>query len=219
MIATATILIAAGVIACTLGAKLFKLLLPLIGFITGFMVGFLGFQGVFGAGAVSSVMAVLIALVFGLLLAILSYAFFDIAVKVFAVAVGASAFSYLGVALGLSADGFVVFLMTIAGGILAGIYAFKNNISPGMIIAVTSLLGVAYILVGLMLAVGNVTLDDIAQTGVVPTLVRVVDQSFLWFFVWVGGSLISMQLQRRLLIANLVSRAFEYDERELAGKK
>lgn len=211
MIITATFLLIAGIITAVMGAKLFKLLLPLLGFIIGFMVGFSGFQGIFGNGAVSTTMAIVIALCVGILMALLSFLFFDLAVIVFTIALGAMAFSYLGVALGLSEDGLIVFLMAIAGGILAGMFALRVGVANDLVIALTSLLGVGYILVAFMLLVGDVSTTDLAENGVVSTIIRVVDQSFLWFFVWVGGSLISMRLQYRLMIASLMTTMFELD--------
>lgn len=219
MIITATLLIAAGVLTCLLGAKLFKLLLPLIGFVTGFMAGFLGFQGIFGTSFVSNAMAVVIAVAVGVLLAVLAFAFFNLAVTFFAIAVGAMALSYLGIALGLREDGFLVFLLSVAGAVIAGMYAFRHSISVQLVVIVTSFLGVAYILTGLWLVIGEVSLHELNEEGVVHSLLRVIDQSFLWFIVWVGGSLLASRLQYRLLLESYLPQVFEYSEEEIASKK
>ncbi len=219
MILTATLLIATGVLACLLGTKLFKLLLPLFGLVTGFMVGFLGFQGVFGSGAVSTAMAIVVALTVGLVLAVLSYVFFDLAVTFLAISVGAIAFSYLGVALGLNEDGFIVFLLALAGAILAGMYAVSSAVSVRLVVLVTSFLGVAYILTGVMLLAGEVSLDAVHDDGAVRTLLSVVDQSFLWFFVWLGGSLFAASVQQRLLIESYMTSMFEYTEADYQKSK
>lgn len=163
-------------------------------------------------------MAIVIALSIGILMAILSFLFFDIAVTVFTIVLGAMALGYVGIALGLSEDGLIVFLMSIAGGILAGIFAVNVGISNRLVIALTSLLGVGYILVALMLLVGKVSVDDLSENGVTATILDVVDQSFLWFFVWIGGSLVSMRLQYRLMLASLMTTMFELDP-ELSTKK
>jgi len=219
MILTATLLIATGVLACLLGTKRFKLLLPLFGLVTGFMVGFLGFQGVFGSGAVSTAMAIVVALTVGLVLAVLSYVFFDLAVTFLAISVGAIAFSYLGVALGLNEDGFIVFLLALAGAILAGMYAVSSAVSVRLVVLVTSFLGVAYILTGVMLLAGEVSLDAVHDDGAVRTLLSVVDQSFLWFFVWLGGSLFAASVQQRLLIESYMTSMFEYTEADYQKSK
>ncbi len=213
MIVAATLLVAIGVVVSLLGAKLFKLLLPIFGLVTGSMVGFIGFQAVFGSNAVSTALAIVVALVVGLVFAVMSYLFFDLAATFIIIALGAVAFSYLGVALGLNEQGFVVFLLGLAGAILAGIYATSTAMSIRLVVTVTSLLGVAYILTGLMLVVGDVTLADLHEAGIVRTLLSVVDQSFLWFLVWVGGSLVAAQAQYRLALASFAANAFEYIER------
>jgi hypothetical protein len=73
--------LAVGLLCATLGARLAKTLLPLFGFFAGIMVGFTGVQAVFGTGVLSTTMAVFVSFVVGLLLALLSYLFFDLAVS------------------------------------------------------------------------------------------------------------------------------------------
>lgn len=218
MLITAILLIAVGIIAASLGAGLFKLLLPLIGLVTGFMIGFIGFQGVFGTSAVSTAMAVMIAVVTGLVLGILSFLFFELATIVVAIATGAMVFSYIGVALGLSQNGLMVFLLGLAGAILAGSYAARNSIGTQVVVALTSLLGVGYVLVGIFLISGSVSLSDLAETGIVSTLLSVVDQSFLWFFVWIGGSLIAMRVQYSILLAAVLPPEFKVEDKRTAKR-
>jgi hypothetical protein len=202
-----------------LGLKLFKLLLPLLGLVSGFLVGFVGVQGVFGTGSLSNVMAVMVALAVGVLLAVLSFAFFDIAIVVFTALVGASALSYLGVALGLNQDGFVVFLLALSGAIFGFMAAQRYPVGVQLVVTLTSLIGVAYVLTGFMLVAGTVNLEQLNNQGVVTTLLRVVDQSFLWFFVWVGGSLMAMQIQYRLAVIDALSNMFAYEEARTKARK
>jgi len=195
-----------------LGLKLFKVLLPLFGFVSGAMVGFVGVQAVFGSGTVSTTMAVVIGALVGVLLSVLSYAFFDLTATIFAAVVGAGAFSYLGVALGLRQEGFLVFLLAVAGAILAAIVAQRYALGVQLIVSLTSLLGVAYVLTGFMLVAGNVTLEQLNNKGVTATLVTVVDQSFLWLLVWIGASVAAAHLQYRLALLSTLSNMFEYQE-------
>lgn len=211
MLLTATMLIALGVLSSLLGLKLFKILLPLLGLVSGIMVGFAGVQGVFGSGTLSTTMAVFVSFVVGLLLAVLSYVFFELAVIVFVALIGASAFSYMGVALGLREEGFLVFMLALSGAIIGATVAARYGVGAQIVVALTSMLGVAWILAGFMLVVGKVSLDEIAATSVAATMLRIVDQSFLWFFVWFGGSLVAMQVQNRLAQLDTFTTAFEYD--------
>lgn len=213
MLIVATLLIAIGVVVGLLGAKLFRVLLPIIGLVSGFMVGFIGVQAVFGTGVVAITMAVAVAVIAGLILAILSFAFFDLAVIVYTALLGAGALSYLGVALGLNKEGFLVFMLGLAGAILTAIWASKRAVSTGIVVALTSFAGAAYVLAGFLLIVGNLTLDSLNESGVNGAILNVVDQSFIWFFVWVGLGLVAMQLQFRAIVSELFTNAMQYDEK------
>ncbi len=213
MLLLATLLIAVGIVVALLGAKLFKLLLPLIGLVTGAMVGFIGVQSVFGAGVVSTAIAIVTAVIVGLLFAVLSFAFFDLAVIVYVAMLGAAAFSYVGVALGLNQDGFLVFMLALAGLLITATWASRRGVSLHVVMLLASFIGVAYVLVGVMLVAGNVTLDQLNDKGVGATLISVVDQSFLWFLVWVGTSLVAWQLQQRLFVSSLLETQFEYNDK------
>lgn len=213
MLIVATLLIAIGVVVGLLGAKLFRVLLPIIGLVSGFMVGFIGVQAVFGTGVVATTMAVAVAVIAGLILAMLSFAFFDLAVIVYTAILGAGALSYVGIALGLNQDGFLVFMLGLAGAILTAIWATKRSVSTGIVVALTAFAGAAYVLAGFLLIVGNLTLEGLNEAGVNGAILNVVDQSFLWFFVWVGLGLVAMQLQYRSIMSELFTNALQYDEK------
>lgn len=214
MLIVSTLLIAIGLVVALLGVKMFRLLLPLIGLVTGAMAGFIGVQAVFGVGAVATAIAVVVAIIMGLLFAFLSFAFFDLAVIVYVAMLGAAVFSYVGIALGLSQGGFLVFMLAVTGFLLAATWASRGGVSLRIVMALTAFIGTAYVLVGIMLLVGNVSIDELNNSGVVATIIRVVDQSFLWFLVWVGGSLVAQQLQQRAAFNDLLTTSFEYNDKE-----
>lgn len=212
MFLAALLLTAVGLLSSLLGLKLFRIILPIVGLVTGFMVGFGGFQGVFGTGVISSTMAVLVALMIGLIFALLAFALFNLAIKIMAIVLGASILSFLGVAIGLDKNGFIVFCLAVAGAIIAALLINAREMSFQVVVAVTSLVGVAFILTGIMLVAGKVSLADLSDAGIIPTLLRVVDQSFLWLFVWLGGSILAMQVQYRLAVIEFMNDSFAYIE-------
>lgn len=212
MFLAALLLTAVGLASSLLGLKLFRIILPIIGLVTGFMVGFGGFQGVFGSGVISSAMAILVAVMMGLIFALLSFALFNVAIKLIAIVLGASVLSFLGVAIGLDKNGFIVFCLAVAGAIIAALLVNARQMSLQVVVAVTSLVGVAFILSGVMLVVGKVSLEDLSDSGIIPTMLRVVDQSFLWLFVWLGGSILAMQVQYRLAVLEFLDDSFAYIE-------
>jgi hypothetical protein len=190
-------LIIIGILTAFAGLGLFRLLLPLVGFISGIMVGFGGTQAVFGNGAVSTTIAVVMALVTGALMAVLSFLFFEVAVVVLSIIVGMSAMSYLTVAIGLGENGFILFMMTLAGAILGFVIAAGQSLSRTLVIVVTSFVGVSYLLAGIMLLAGSVSLEQL-NDGIVRTVVGVVDQEFLWLLAWLGGSILAINVQRSI---------------------
>ena len=127
---------------------------------------------------------------------------------------GAAVFSYVGIALGLSQDGFLVFMLAVTGFLLAATWASRGGVSLRIVMALTAFIGTAYVLVGVMLLVGNVSIDELNNSGMVATIIRVVDQPFLWFLVWVGGSLVAQQLQQREAFNDLLTTSFEYNDKE-----
>jgi hypothetical protein len=210
MIIVATGLILIGGISALIGVKVFRLLLPIIGFVAGVMVGFGGVQAIFGTGVISTTIAVVMAVVVGVIMALLSFLFYEIAIMILSIMVGVSVMTYLGVAIGLENAGFILFLLGLTGGIFGFMVAASSNLSVSFVIVVTSMLGVAYILAGILLVVGAISLDDISNVGIIPSVVNHVDQSFLWLLVWIAGTIVSMNVQMKALTQEFMDNQFEY---------
>jgi hypothetical protein len=210
MVILATGLILIGGISALVGVKLFRLLLPLVGLVAGVMVGFSGVQAVFGTGVVSTTIAVVIAVIVGAIMALLSFLFFELAIIVLSMVVGASFMTYLGVAIGLENAGFILFLLGLTGAIFGFLISAGSGLSAAFVILITSVLGVGYILAGVMLLVGTITLDGLSDGGIIPAVVETVDQSFLWLFVWIAGAVLAMNIQTKALAQDFMDNQFEY---------
>ena len=154
-----------GGLTAMVGYKLFRVLLPILGLFAGFAVGFTGMQAVFGTGEVSFVLSVITALVVGLILALLSYAYFKIAIVVMGALVGAGVMSTLAHAIGLQEDGFLTFMLAASGAIIAGMFVARYQLEKDIIIIVSAMVGVALIFVGLFLLVSDLTLEELHQNG------------------------------------------------------
>lgn len=212
MVLVAIILLITGLLVGLLGQKLFRVLLPTLGLVGGMAVGFVGFQGVFGKGAVSTTVAIFVALAVGVVLALLSFVFFEIAVTVYVALLGASAFSYLGLALGLGENGFVLFLLSVAGFVTGLVITSSIGFSTRLVIALTSLAGTALVLASIFLVAGSVTVAQLHQDGIVRSVLEVVDQSFLWLFVWLATSLIASHIQRIVLVQEILENKYQFAE-------
>jgi hypothetical protein len=134
--------------------------------------------------------------VFALTLALLSYLFFDMAVKVYAGVVFASLFALLGVALGLNENGFVVAVLSIAGFIIGIMMALSTQmLSVNLVTIVSGLLGMGFILGGVFFLSGGITLEMLRDEGVISSVATRVDSSFLWLMVWIAGGLLFSNAQ------------------------
>ena len=213
MVFIAFALILLGVFAALLGHNLFRLLLPFVGLFAGIMVGFGGVQGAFGTGAVSTTIAVLMAVIVGVLMMVLSFMFFEIAVLVLSAMVGAAALSYLGVVLTLGDNGFLMFMLALAGAVLGFVFASRHaGLSTSLVIGVTAFAGVSFVLAGVMLLVGDISLDNLNEQGIISSVISVVDQSFLWFLAWFGLSLFAISIQTKSLMLEIMGNSYAYKE-------
>lgn len=211
MFLLAILLIGLGLVVALLGTKLFRIILPVIGLVSGLVVGYVGVTEVFGTSVVSSTLAIVVAILVGVLLAILSFVFFDLAVLLYIALIGASIFTFLGVALGLNEQGFLVFMLALSGAILFGVWASKANMSFNLVVALTALTGVAYVLAGFFLIFGEIKLDQLYTNGVFKSFIDVIDQSFLWLLVWIGSAVAAMQFQYRTLVEDFFKTGLEYE--------
>lgn len=195
-----------------LGFKLFRILLPITGLIVGATIGFTGFQGIFGTGVTSTTIAVLVAIVFSLVLALLSYAFFDIALAVLMGLAVSSLFAFLGIALGLSSHGFVIFMLSVSGFILGTILALSSSLlAENVVTLVTSFIGMGFILGGVFLLSSGVSVQDLQNNGVIVSVANHVSHSFWWVLVWIAGAIILRHLQLRALFLEIFPKHLEYN--------
>lgn len=193
-----------------IGLKLFRLLLPIAGLISGAIIGFSGVQAIFGVGVVSTTVAIIVAIVVGLVLALLSYFLYEVAIVVLAAAVGASLFTHLGIAVGLEDNGFLLFLLGASGAIMGLMFSLQSGFSVGFVMVLTSLLGIGYIFAGIMLGVGEITIDQLSEVGIINSVVETVDQSFLWLLAWIGGTLVAVNMQKAALTKEFAENRYEY---------
>lgn len=211
---TAVSLIIIGLTVGFLGLKLFKIMLPLAGLLVGAIVGFTGIQGIFGTGATSTTIAVLVACVFGLVLALLSYAFFDIAL-VLLIALGISSlFTVIGIALGLSENGFVLALLSLSGLIIGAHFALSSPLlSVNLVTLATSFAGMGFLLAGIFLLGSSITISELSSNGIIATVTERVSDSFIWALVWISGVVIMRLTQISSFLNGIFPEHLGYQER------
>jgi len=210
-ILSAIILIVVGLAVGLLGYKLFRVLLPIAGLVVGAVVGFTGIQGIFGTGVTSTTIAILVAIVVALVLGVLSYAFFDIALTVLMGLALSSLFVLFGVALGLSHEGFVVFLLSVTGFILGIVLATSSAfLAENLVTLVSGFVGAGFILAGIFLLGSGVHLQDLHDKGIIVSVAERVSSSFWWALVWVAGAIVMRHIQLRTMFLELFPEKLAY---------
>lgn len=209
-------LVALGLIVGLLGYKLFRAVMPIAGLVVGATIGFTGFQSIFGTGVTSTTIAVLTAIVFGLVLAVLSYAFFDLALIVLMGLAMSTLFTWLGLALGLSSTGFVLGLFSLSGFIVGLVLASSSVLlSESLVSLVTAYIGSGFVLAGVFLLTTGTTLQTMYEKGVLQTTSAQVDGSFWWILVWIAGIIIMRQIQLSSLWLEIFPEHLEYSQKRL----
>lgn len=212
MILTATVLIILGVIVALTGVKVFRLVLPVIGLIAGFMGGFSGVQAVFGTGGASQATAVVTGLIVGAILAVLSFLYFEIAVAVLTAMLFAEAMVFLGSALGLQGNGFVLLLMALAGAVISLAIFSSVPVTASLVITVTAFYGTAMVMAGVLLLVGEVSLSQLHDEGILPVVSQTVGDQFIWLVAWVGTALVSANLQTKAAVQNFLDNNYAFQQ-------
>lgn len=212
-------LLVVGLCIGLLGYKLFRALLPIAGLVVGATIGFTGFQAIFGTGVTSTTLAVLVAIVFALVLTILSYAFFDIALAILLAVAMSSLFTLVGVALGLSASGFVLGLLSLSGFLIGLIMGSSSRfLTESFVTFVTAYVGSGLILAGIFLLNSGVELSTLYEKGVLATASTYASGSFWWVLVWIAGIVLFRQIQLQTLFLELFPENLSYHKKNTASK-
>jgi hypothetical protein len=179
------------------GYSMFRSILPVFGFLYGFVLGAQAVQLLFGIGFLSAMTSWIVGLIVGIVFAILSYRFFR-----FAIALAAGSLAYgLGVTfllwIGLRA-GFIIWT---AGMILAavGIYAtYKFRLEKYVIVFNTSIMGAAVIVNILMSTGGEVALSQVAENPIREMLQGSPLWTIFYLVIVAAGAFVQMKTPKML---------------------
>jgi hypothetical protein len=175
----AIFLLILGIAFCFGGYKWFMILLPVMAFLVGFGVGAAAVSGVYGDSMLSFIVIIVAGLIVGLLLAVLAYLFFNLAVILLGAALGFTIGSGLAYYLGFE-SGPISFVAGIIAAVVVAFLAFRLNLPKYIIIALTALIGSEAIIAGILLMVGYTVPSDL-QLGLLGSMLS---HSVAWSFVW-----------------------------------
>lgn len=170
---------ALGLYVCFAGLRAFLIILPIIGFVSGFFAGAAGVSAIFGDGFLSSVTGIGVGLVVGLVLAALSYFLWYVGALLAAGSTGALIGS--GIMNGIGVDsGWVVFIGAAIGAVLVFAIAFMLALPVYVVIVNTAFLGASGAVAGLLLVINQVDRADVGYGLAWATI----EESWLWLVAW-----------------------------------
>jgi hypothetical protein len=179
-----------GLAVAAAGLRVFFILLPIWGFVVGFLAGAAGVTAIFGDGFLSTTLGIVIGLIVGLIFAVISYLFWYIGVLAAAGAAGAAFGSGLFAAIGVDADWllFIIGLVFLALFVIAALFI---NFPTWVVVVSTAMSGAAIVLAGLMLIFDKIDREDLG-TGVAWD--KIADNWWIWL-IWLVGAALGMGAQ------------------------
>ena len=183
-----------GIAFCFVGYRIFLVMLPIWGFFAGFWLGAQAVSLILGSGFLVSLSAWIVGFVLGVVGAVLSYAFYMVGVALVAGGIGAS----LGVGLMGAIGMWPGLLGSLFGAATAGVaigLTLWYGIQKYVIIAVTAVVGADLMVLGPLLILGRVSLNDLQQSG--NPVQPILQDSWLWTIAWLILTVAGVVVQAR----------------------
>jgi hypothetical protein len=179
-----------GLMLCTIGYRMFVILLPIWAFFAGFSATATGITALLGTRFLTTVLSWVLGLVVGLVFALLAYLFYYAAIIILGGTVGyyigVGVMTWIGFKLGL-----ISFLVGLALALVFAAAVALLQIPKILIIVLTALAGAGATLTGVYLAIGRIALPDL-QWGAVGAVIR---GSFWWSLIFVALAALGMLVQ------------------------
>ena len=179
-----------GLAALLAGYRFFRVLLPIFGFLAGFVIGAQAVATIFNEGFLASLLGILAGVGLGLLLAFISYIWWwlgvIIAIGAMGYAVGYGLLPLIGIDLEL-----VNVLIGLLFGIVVGAVAAIFQLPRLLIIFASSVWGAATAIVGLLMVLGQVSSDDLGYGGID----QFVNFEWFWLAAWVALAAVGVVIQ------------------------
>ena len=155
--------IALGAAFCFSGFRYFLLLLPIWGLFAGFATGAAATAALLGEGFLGSVLGIGVGVVVGILFALLSWFYWWGAVVVVAGTLGFAITHAILEVIGFKADGFIITLIALAGGVVIAVVALAVNAPKYIAIFLAAIAGASWLAAGLALLIGVIKPDELTQ--------------------------------------------------------
>ncbi|HEX6474074.1 MAG TPA: DUF4203 domain-containing protein [Candidatus Limnocylindria bacterium] len=186
----ALITAAIGLIALFFGYRIFKLLLPLLGFFVGLVVGAEVVATIFGEGFLASVIGIVAGLVVGLLFGALAYVWWWLGVILVFAGMGYALGVSILPAFGLELD-LISVLIGLAVGAVFALGAIVLRMPKLVVIGVTALWGSGAVIAAWLVFINEIQPADLGMGAVS----AVVAHSTFWLIVFFAVAVIGMAFQ------------------------
>lgn len=168
-----------GAAFCFFGYRFFLLLLPLWGFVAGFVAGMQGMTALLpNETFFASTVGIVVGLVLGVILAVLAYFFYYAAIVILGAAVGYTLAYGLMSAIGL--DGLLGWVAGLAVGAIFAVGVVVLNAPKAVLVVLSAAGGAALLIAGGMLLFNVIEPADLAQ-GV---LWKAITTQTIWLIAW-----------------------------------
>lgn len=145
----------------TYGLKAFTILLPIWAFFAGLLAGAALVQGILGDGFLATVTSWVVALIFGIGFAVLSYFVYYAAIVILGATVGYALGAGLLGAIGL--DGFLATVVGLIGGAVLAIAVIVLAVPAVLVVVLSAFSGAAGVVNGALILLGLIKLQDVEQ--------------------------------------------------------
>jgi hypothetical protein len=173
------LLVILGLALCFMGYSLFRVLLPIWGFIAGLIFGVQALDSLVGGGFLSVSLGLVIGFFIGLLLAAIAYWVYAFAIVLFGAALGYVLGAGLMLLIGLD-YGFITVVVGLFSSVLMAMLFVKGRMPKFLVMLLTAMGGSMVMITGLFVLVGKVP-----TAGLSVFLTRyMVYGSWFWLIVW-----------------------------------
>lgn len=170
-----------GLAAAFAGYRFFLFLLPVWGFLAGFVIGAQALQALFGNGFLADVTSWVVGLIVGILFAVLAYLFYIVGVAILAGSLGYALGA--GIIYTISPNwNLIAFLVGVVVAIVVAALVILLNIQKWIVILITSIGGAGAIMAGLLIMFGKINVSDIGNNAVLSFW----QEHWLWFLIGIA---------------------------------
>jgi hypothetical protein len=190
----AVVALGVGIAFCFYGYRVFLVMLPIWGFFAGLWLGAEGVALVLGQGFLATTTGWVVGFITGLVLAVLSYAFYFLGVGIVAFGFGAGVAVGLLAVIGVDSDLLLLIAGVINGVVFAGL-TLLLNLQKYVIMVITAIGGANAIVLAPLLLFERISLVDLQRAG--NPIKPILSDSWFWLIIWlvVAGAGIFFQLR------------------------